>query len=240
MNNLTLETVQDSSPMDIETEFNKYSKYIDKTIWTKYRYRVANDYDDMKQIGSEALIKAIKTFDSTRDAELSTYVYRCVENSLKHLDVEIDGKYKNRMVKAYILKNKDVGLEELWKNVPAKCSRQDFNNIYLSLSMASTDEESEKLNGLADTSISVENPIENKQNYEILLEKISKVLSRYSENNVAIYNVWLSRKMNNQTVSIQELADTFGVTKQWVSTLIKSTNKKIQKDITKDIKKIVL
>jgi len=97
MNNLTLETVQDSSPMDIETEFNKYSKYIDKTIWTKYRYRVANDYDDMKQIGSEALIKAIKTFDSTRDAELSTYVYRCVEN-MNRINMVINNKKYTKII----------------------------------------------------------------------------------------------------------------------------------------------
>lgn len=41
-----------------------------------------NENEDLCSVGSIGLIKAIKTFDSSRDTKLSTYAARCIENEI--------------------------------------------------------------------------------------------------------------------------------------------------------------
>ncbi|MBR6772356.1 MAG: sigma-70 family RNA polymerase sigma factor [Clostridia bacterium] len=48
----------------------------------KKYYAVSGDQDDLISIGVIGLIKAIKTFDMTKNTKLATYAARCVENEL--------------------------------------------------------------------------------------------------------------------------------------------------------------
>lgn len=64
-------------------------------IIKKY-YAVAGDQDDLISIGVIGLIKAIKTFDVSKNTRLATYAARCVENeifmhfrTLRHTNTEI-------------------------------------------------------------------------------------------------------------------------------------------------------
>ena len=50
-------------------------------IIKKY-YSATNDQDDLISIGVIGLIKAIKTFDMTKNTRLATYAARCVENEI--------------------------------------------------------------------------------------------------------------------------------------------------------------
>ena len=49
-------------------------------IAKKY-YALPGDQDDLISIGTIGLIKAVRTFDSTRRARFSTYASRCIENA---------------------------------------------------------------------------------------------------------------------------------------------------------------
>lgn len=50
-------------------------------IAKKY-YALPGDQDDLISIGTIGLIKAVNTFDSTRQARFSTYASRCIENAI--------------------------------------------------------------------------------------------------------------------------------------------------------------
>ena len=80
-----------------EELYDKYKRIIDSIIWKKYAYRANNDYDDMYQIGSEALLEALKTYDSSK-GKMMTYVYNAVCNRLKHLDVFVDNVDSNMVM----------------------------------------------------------------------------------------------------------------------------------------------
>lgn len=51
-------------------------------IAKKY-YAVPGDQDDLISIGTIGLIKAVNTFDSTRQARFSTYASKCIENEIR-------------------------------------------------------------------------------------------------------------------------------------------------------------
>jgi RNA polymerase sporulation-specific sigma factor len=51
-------------------------------IAKKY-YAAPCDQDDLISIGTIGLIKAVNTFDSTRQARFSTYASKCIENELR-------------------------------------------------------------------------------------------------------------------------------------------------------------
>lgn len=102
---------------EINQAYSKYNKMVSSIIWKKYSYRAINDYDDMYQIGSEALIKSLQTYDESK-GNISTYLYQSVYNALKHLDVAIDnmgGTHYNKavMLKNYIMSNPDMSFGEL-------------------------------------------------------------------------------------------------------------------------------
>jgi RNA polymerase sporulation-specific sigma factor len=48
----------------------------------KKYYSASNDQDDLISIGIIGLIKAIKTFDSSKNTRLATYAAKCVENEI--------------------------------------------------------------------------------------------------------------------------------------------------------------
>lgn len=50
-------------------------------IIKKY-YAVQSDHDDLVSIGTIGLIKAINTFDSSKNIRLSSYASRCIENEI--------------------------------------------------------------------------------------------------------------------------------------------------------------
>ncbi len=51
-------------------------------IVKKY-YALPGDQDDLISIGTIGLVKAVNTFDSTRQARFSTYASKCIENELR-------------------------------------------------------------------------------------------------------------------------------------------------------------
>ena len=50
-------------------------------IVKKY-YALPGDQDDLISIGTIGLVKAVNTFDSTRQARFSTYASKCIENAI--------------------------------------------------------------------------------------------------------------------------------------------------------------
>ena len=50
-------------------------------IAKKY-YSVPGDQEDLISIGTIGLIKAVNSFDSTKQARFSTYASRCIENAI--------------------------------------------------------------------------------------------------------------------------------------------------------------
>lgn len=103
---------------EITATFNRYSDMIDAIIYTKFKYRVNNDYDDMYQIGSEALLNAIKHYNKESGTTESTYYYTSIYNALKHLGYYIDNMSTNRngnifKITRLIHDNPDMSANEL-------------------------------------------------------------------------------------------------------------------------------
>jgi len=48
----------------------------------KKYYTKTNDHEDLISIGSIGLIKAVNTFDYTKNIRLATYAGRCIENAM--------------------------------------------------------------------------------------------------------------------------------------------------------------
>ena len=107
----------------VNDKFDKYKQMVNDIIFKKYSYRVANDYDDMYQIGCEGLIHGIKHWNPNKGIAESTYYYTVISNTLKHLDVYIDNFAKDKhsielQVRQYIITNKEMSFDDVIKSCP--------------------------------------------------------------------------------------------------------------------------
>ena len=194
----------------------------------------------MYQIGSEALLNAIRTYDETK-GKLSTNCYTAIVNRLKHMDIYIDNISispcsKAIEIKNYIIKNKDMSYDEMFRNCDIACSRSDFNNIATMLNQDSLDDvfpltSETKGNSVVDNNANVEKDIEDEESKNELVSNIKKNISRYSDNTQKIYMTWLKSKEDDIDITYKVIGDMYGVSKQRVDQVIKMVNKKLQEKL---------
>ena len=222
---------------NIEELYEQNKNMINDIIWKKYAYRANNDYDDMYQIGSEALLEALKTYDSSK-GKLTTYIYNAVSNRLKHLDVFVDNVdssmvNKNVKIKNYILSNKDMTVKELYDNIDFKCSESEFINVYKNVYIVSFEEAEEEFKNMVDETTNVELELESKESEDLLLKQIHKAIKKCDITYQEIYMKWLNSKANGKTLTYKDIGEMYGTSKQRVEQIVKMLNKKVIKLITK-------
>lgn len=229
--------------MDKTVAFNQYKDMINSIIWKKYSYRANNDYDDMMQIGSEALLNALDNYDSGK-GNISTYLYNAIDNKLKSLDVEIDNVGSSKCSKSvamrrYITSNKELDFDTLYKKCPFKCEKQEFLNVWKRSSACSLDEVLEsdmvdKANSMIkDNGVNIENDFESKESYEVLIDKINYILKDYNPRHKEIYLSWLQGKVDGKNITYQVLADRFGISKERVRQILSRMNEIVGSKIMK-------
>lgn len=127
----------------IEHNLRLVLDYLHKYIYTSYN---SNDMEDLVSVGTIGLIKAVDTFDITKNRQFSSYAYMCIKNEVlmslrkrkKHLsclslDAPVNEMDNNPLTINDMINSKEISVQEYLE------SQEDIERI-----MEILDKESER------------------------------------------------------------------------------------------------
>lgn len=231
-----------------EKIFNQY-KDLAYSISNNYGYNIGESKKDLEQIALMELWECTDRYDKEKGA-FTTYATSCITAKVKQGLIEINGGTRRTTSMAfytmmYIMQNRDKDSEQLILELEKfewyKLDRQSFFAIYNNCINAPKSLEgmiSEEEGGIGfdieDKSKDTERDIGDKIYVLQCLNNIDMSLKEVSSNrNRELYMKWLNGMVYDEKVTLEELGEFYGITRERVRQIIESMNSKTRKILEK-------
>lgn len=204
-----------------------------------------NRYEDYFQEGCLALIKAVKSFDETKNVLFSTYAYHTIKGHLQTYKMNYDitkgikyppSKLRSKYCKYLDLKNSNTPTDEICKqlnisNIDALMFDTIGNAVSLDVSVSNDENGITMSELIIDSSIDIENDLIEHENECILFNIIRDVLNECSDVQRNVYIDYLNNYLGTHKLSRNELAAKHHISTNYTKFTITKINKKIQRSL---------
>lgn len=223
--------------------FNQYKNLAYK-ISNYYSY-MAKDYsEDLEQIALLELWECIGRFDDEK-SKFITYATHCIRYKVKQGVIERNGIIRDNSrsfnTALYIMQNSDMTADEIYEKIKNlkwfDLDKASFYNIYNNYSNTiSIDSTTENDDGectgidVVDDTVNIEKDIEDKYFVPQCLDSICSYITNKFKNqrDVDIYMMWLESCIHDDKITLEEIGEQFGITKQRAAQIIKKINKSVR------------